>query len=840
MDESRYLLQSLELAGFRAYLNPKKFDFSNKRSLAIFAPNGYGKSSLIDALEFVFSRDGTLDRLGLRTVNNQAGSAALAHCRAEDKNVEPRVAINFIKGKDIASGTRTAAGNKRPMPAIADTVNRLFTVSPIVRGHALRTFVESQSPEQRYADIATWLQLGPLVEVQKNLRELRAQIKIAAKDTDALKSLDAHLARETANAITHWDDRAVIEHVNASILGPLDAALIMVALDCADTSYVELLDRVSLEERQVGLAALRGVRQAAASLWHELKDEEVGTMVASGAIAAFEAAAAALTKAAKNEADERGKAANTAFEALWRAAEPHFAPNTVNPDVCPVCSTPVDHTTAGSVDGIRQHLAEHLQGLAAYAEARKSFDNATAAADTARTRLSAMLLGVGGLLGEEATELNDELVAYGRTVDAWVHSDPPDSALLVAKLLNLLSDFDKAIKGIEVKQGEHTYAMARRNIDRLLELHAERVSTSRIQTELEKLQEALNAQATVISVEIRKKVQTLLDKLQAPMNEIYKLIQGSGAPPIHLELPPEDDTNQQRLNLVIDFAKNRSSVQPGGYLSDSQIHSVALALRMAAIKQFNGAVPIIALDDIVTSYDADHRRTAAGLIATIFSHWQVIITTHDERFFNYLKDQVAVKDWQFMRITGLDPSFGPRFADHKVSDEMIEVRWDCGASAANEMRQAEEEWLLSICRDFGVNVRIRALEKAYSYERSELASALASFLNGAKLNPQPILGVNSRFMTSLQKGEIENFGSHFQDGPYGDGSIGDERTRWAEFKSFRGQFACPKCARPRFKRPHDFGRPVCAHSGCEAQFEFAAVEPSNPPGVVVASQPAAS
>ena len=43
------------------------------------------------------------------------------------------------------------------------------------------------------------------------------------------------------------------------------------------------------------------------------------------------------------------------------------------------------------------------------------------------------------------------------------------------------------------------------------------------------------------------------------MNDIYRAIQGEGAIPIRLELPPEDDTfNQQRLNLLVDFAANRN------------------------------------------------------------------------------------------------------------------------------------------------------------------------------------------------------------------------------------------------------------------------------------------
>jgi ribosomal protein L37AE/L43A len=391
----------------------------------------------------------------------------------------------------------------------------------------------------------------------------------------------------------------------------------------------------------------------------------------------------------------------------------------------------------------------------------------------------------------------------------------------VAKLDDFSAGLAAAIEQIEAKQGDHTYTKARAKIDRIRDLQIEFDLAIRTQTELSSLSDSLTREASIISTEIRKKVQSMLDKLQTPMNDLYKQIQGEAAAPIHLELPAEEDMNQQRLNMVIDFAPNRMGVQPGGYLSDSQIHSLALAFRVAAIIQFNGAAPIMALDDIVTSYDADHRRSIAGLIAEKLGSCQILLTTHDERFFNYLKDQLAPDEWQFTRILGIDPTFGPRFADHKVSDEMIVARWEAGQSAANEMRQAEEEWLLGVCRDFVVDVRIRPLDRAFSYERSELAEALARFLKGAKLEPWPIPGVANRFLESLKKGEIENFGSHFQDAPYGDGSLGDERKRWEEFKAFRAQFVCPKCTRTRFKRPIDFKKPVCKHESCEAQFGFA-------------------
>ncbi len=817
-----YFLQSLGLVGFRAYFQPKAFDFSKKRCLAIFAPNGSGKSSVIDALEFMFSRDGTLDRLGQRAVNNQAGPMALAHNLAEEANIAPTVTIDVISGKDVANGSRSASGAKRSIPAVATTVNACFAVPPIIRGHALRTFVEIHTPEQRYTDVANWLLLGPLVDVQKNIRSLRTQVKAVAEDETALQRVDTQLAKETAQAVKAWDAATVLSHANTSVLAPLDPALVLAVLAAGDLAYLELESRAKAEENKIGLAGLRQIRNAAAALRAETTDTESGETVASGAIPTFDAAVTTLSAAESKETEERGKAASTVFQALWKAAEPLFAEGAASPDICPVCTTPVADTVAGSAVTIRGHIAQHLEELADYAAAKKALSEARMAATKAHTQLVAALPGLIGLLGEGEAALKTDLIAYQAGIAGWPQTAVPASADIVAAIAKLLATFDQAIADIESKQGDHTYIKAKAKIDRLLGLRTERDLALRTRDELGKLSDSLTAQATIISAEIRKKVQALLDKLQTPMNDIYKLIQGAGARPIRLELPAEDDTNQQRLNLLIDFAKNRTGVQPGGYLSDSQIHSVALALRMAAIKQFNTGAPIIALDDIVTSYDADHRRTIAGLIATMFDDCQVLITTHDERFFNYLKDQLQAKAWHFTRIIGLDPAYGPRFADHKVSDEMIETRWAEGQSAANEMRQAEEEWLLGICRDFGVSVRIRPLERAYSYERSELASALAGLLKDTKLVPARVPGVNNRFLDSLVKGEIENFGSHFQDAPYGDGSIGDEKARWREFKTFRSQFACKKCGRTKFQRPITLKKPVCAHDGCESQFEFVA------------------
>ena len=245
---------------------------------------------------------------------------------------------------------------------------------------------------------------------------------------------------------------------------------------------------------------------------------------------------------------------------------------------------------------------------------------------------------------------------------------------------------------------------------------------------------------------------------------------------------------------------------------------MGLALRLAAIKMFNHNAPILVLDDIVTSYDADHRKATAGAIAKFLSEFQIVLATHDEQFFNLLKDQLPQSRWVFKRITEIREGFGPVFHDHQTSDEVIQAKLDVGESAGAEIRQAEEEWLLKICREFGAKVVIRPIDRAFQYDRAELASALAGLLKGAKIKLPKSPTSSNGILASLQSGVVENLSSHFSDNPYKSNSLGDGKARWDEFKFFRDLFKCPSCGKRRFKRPVVLSKPVCYY--CETQFAF--------------------
>ncbi|MCG7853205.1 MAG: ATP-binding protein, partial [Methanosarcinaceae archaeon] len=509
MANDPYILDELLLSGFRAFLVPQRFDFRTKRCLAVFAPNGSGKSSIVDALEFMFSEDGTLERLGVRATNNQAGITALAHNLADEKDIHPFVRVRFKRGNEKPEGMRIALGSARtPRPAIADAVSACFTVNPLIRGHALRRFVEEQTAEERYEDVAHWLQLGPLVDVQRNLRALRQRTKAAAEDRNALKRVDIQLKRKSANAVTTWDEEAVLVYAN-SILPPLDEALSLKSLDRTDPAFITVQDRAKAEETQLGLEGLRQVRRTAAVLYEEKEDPDTGGPRKTGLLPDFAAAVDVRVMAEETEAAERNAAANTVFDEFWKVAEPLFAEGKPVLDTCPVCKTPIADSTAGSVEGVRQHIAANRAELANYAKAKKGLEEASADVVKIRTELIAALKALKPLLAEEHAAFQATLADYLDSAKCWDGGAVPDATSLKTSLHELTTALDASIKTIEAKQGENTYIKVLSKVEEMIEFKDERERAVCLLAELEKLSAALNTQAVHISSAIRKKVQAL-------------------------------------------------------------------------------------------------------------------------------------------------------------------------------------------------------------------------------------------------------------------------------------------------------------------------------------------
>ena len=809
-------IEKFKLEGFRAYLQPQTISLRSGKtplSLAIFAPNARGKSSLVDSFEYYFSEEGTLKRLGKRSAQTHAGPVAMEHVDAKKEGITPTVHFWFRQGMDKFDESRPIS---TPLAGAARKVLQCTKVPFVIHGYELREFVEGRTPGDQYKDLAAWFGLDPLLTIQRNLRLLRRETKAKVESTAESKERLRDLSRATDGKVSTSNDSELCSWFNDEVLSHLDNSLKLVYLSDQDYGFQELVKRETAEQEQLGLGALRRLAGLIEDIFKQSGEKDGRS---SGHITAFERAVLAHSEAAAQEAHERFSASSAIFSKVWKSAKELFD-NGVDFDNCPICDTDFLSSVHESRAGINFNLGKKISELAKYHTAER----ASKAAEEALHRIESELrtaIGTASSSLKEAGYECSKALGYLETLELWnVQKEVPESKQVMNELTRLSSlimvDIDKVIK----QQGEHTYSNALLTARELLRIKADLVRIERTKSELKSLHVELERQDHFINTEIVTYTQGLVAQLEGLVAALYSYIQGNDevVPPIRLELPGQENADQQRAQLLIDFASNRRSVVPSGYLSDSQIHTLALALRLAAIHLFNHQAPIIVLDDVVTSYDADHRKAIAGVLAKHFSDFQILLVTHDEQFFNLLQDQLSPTHWRFKRITEVRPQFGPVFHDHRTPDQVIQAKLDAGNSAAAEMRRTEEEWLLGICRGFGTKVVIRHPDRVFQYDRSELADSLAHFLKGIGMLPPKTPEISNSFLHSLQKGVVENFANHFSDNPYRSGSVGDERARWKEFKYFRDLFVCPSCDKSRFQRPRSLNKPVCL--SCETPFAF--------------------
>ena len=683
----------------------------------------------------------------------------MENVRAESKGISGRVGFKFKQGIQRFEDDR-ALSEPGVRPGAAQRVVDETKLPFVVRGYELRRFVEA-SAEDRYKEMTSWFELDPLLNIQKSLRTLHRTIRTKSEDEVEMNVRLRDLQLITDKQVTLWDESSICEWFNSNVLNQLDASLALTQLSESDPAYIAIAQAKQLEQESIGLAALnRLIAEVDA-----IADREGSKPL----LMAFEAAVVELGEAAKCEAEERHAASQSMFNDIWKSADALFATEDLSIDTCPVCDTKFDKTTHGSCDAVRVSVQTKLSTLADYHAAERKLKNATAMTKECDRKLIAGIEKLRVGLTDGGLDDDKRVSDYLAELKEWSLNDPaPISKDLIAALSEIRSTLDSTKSEIERKQGDNTYANASDKAGRLLQLKKDVETIRRTKAHLDQLHEKLTTQTQIIEDRINNHVQKLLTSLEDEVNRLYLKMQKPVDPTrskIRFWLSPDPSKNQQQVRLVVDFAPNRKEVAPTGYLSDSQIHSVAIALRLAAIRAFNAYVPIIVLDDIVTSYDADHRKNIASTITEELDGFQIVLVTHDEQFFLLLKDHLSESRFEFRRINQIDPSYGPVFSNYQTPDEVVDEKLAKGDSVGEEIRRIEEEWLLKICREFVVDVAIRPIDKPFQYDRSELASALSGFLKDRKIKPPKVKGIKNPFLSSLHQGVVENFASHFSDNP---------------------------------------------------------------------------
>jgi len=220
------------------------------------------------------------------------------------------------------------------------------------------------------------------------------------------------------------------------------------------------------------------------------------------------------------------------------------------------------------------------------------------------------------------------------------------------------------------------------------------------------------------------------------------------------------------LQLAIEFLGKVGSCDPRAFLSEGHLDSLGLCLYLATVRIFNNSGSLLVLDDVLTSIDREHRHRVAELLLEDFSDFQLVITTHDEHWFDLLKSKVLARGeqgkWRFKRIARWTLEKGPESAAYEGTWDWIESNLveEAYRELGGSLRLVLEDFLKRVADKIELKVKynINGRYVAGDFELAGISKALRDRLIEEAGNEADEIGkdIGRVFGT----GDLINFLSH--------------------------------------------------------------------------------
>lgn len=813
-------VSQLEITGVKGVLNKSgEFNFKEGKSTAIFAPNGCGKSGYADALEYLFSLDGSVEHLGKGSADSERGGKhALPHVLAEASEIPSQILVTLKNSELKREISITRPVKTGRLDTIPVELNEVIAKSPahrVLRQHDLRRFVVDMDPRQKYSEISRWLGLEHLEEIlaqltttQNDLIGANPNREITERLRDIKESTGSEVLENDPKAIFCWAGRQIQKYLtNPTTIKSLED------LNNQIKKLEEFRDQLNIQLNVTSRLADAKKNLEGSQLI--LLDKESG---------ALNICRQNLTQL-KNANDEilrlRESTKEAVFQDVWVSSKQLLESGTIVN--CPVCLTPWNETGVGSQKNACVHISSSLSLLTRYSDAQTRFGNLHEEFQGNLKKLMTILRKAQPNVNALSLEKISSDITRLETMIDEISSD--DEILSKADQYNLwFQQFEKLfsvnlmgeLKKIITEEIPDRTDEIQNLIDRLKKLETALIRLEQLDEEAKaylQVTEEFDKIAGVIRSRTGDLVNSIIQSLKADVIRIFKKIQVTDAIP---DIIIEQNSTDKTILLRVNFHSDDRRVPPAGYLSESQLNTLGLAIFICSVKMFNRDFPFLVLDDVVSSYDAEHRARIVDVIAEDLSDFQVFLTTHDELFYNSLKVRLNDKGWLFDRISGWAIESGPKKQSDVMNDGHIQNLITGGDPkiAGNALRQYIEEWLDKKCADYEVHTVHKRPFKEFDRTIYDFWDPFLVKIKGLKEGFFENQIKNEPCFERFKSHSMLNYYSHYQGNPYAWGGMGDVEYVFKEFKEFQKLFNCFSCKKP-LKYDHDANKLYCT---CGQQF----------------------
>jgi exonuclease VII small subunit len=746
-------LRTIELAGFRGALPTLPIKLNGK-SLCIYGENGYGKTTIADALELWSSGD------LLAFHRDRCGLDAAVHVDADE-------AVIVVQPEDSSRLRRTLKGSSVSAIEVTEGAADIAKVSglPLLRHETVRDFIQKSAGEKK-DELLDLIGLAPLNPFRDAIRNAKTEAKRARETAKTARDREQHRLSEKAEG---RDAVELAEELRQAAKLPKEIAslddLREFELESGFQAQAPVPDRLGNVEKLA--RALEDAAASSAASWNELLADQ--------------------------KAVERKAVAALAREG--RQVLPKW-----HEETCPLCLQ----------DYSRERLATELEKrVAELAEIEQRFDDAKAPLEEATRAWGALAVAIDAVLRSapqgdwpnhdslesaraSAHEHAEALAAAGREISSAPH--PPE--------LTLTGEFESMREAASAeaspdRKAAFDLAFLREQQLRLDEATAELARSEAVEHAVETLLEAADER-------IRTAIDDAIKELGDLVASYYLRISGSQVySDVELRYDPRRAGGAE-FSILYDGREAFSP--PQRIMSGGQLHALALAFFLARTKLEGGHWRTIVLDDVVASFSGIHRLGFLDLLEAEFSDWQVILLTHDPTFAGLARTTVG-SGWDHRRISQWTPKGGPCLVEGDPLKRLRE-RLDEGHSADELGSIAREAFEAEISKPLEPLKYSIEYHSNGRYTGMDYLIALRRGLSAAKSDL-----AEADVLKRLEADNfVANLASHHQPNLSG-AEAADFRRLVNDLEEVRALFHCDDCGEPVWATGKKTGKHNCA---CEA------------------------
>ena len=626
-------IKSIELAWFRGAATPVALE-PNGKSMVIYGENGSGKSSFVDAIEYVVNNSGIEHLKNEYSGSHLVNAIPNTHKSASDKTT---LKFQFRDDSQLNVEFRPNGSSKISGAEHIDMPNWQHRQT-VLRQDEVSRFIHARKGE-KYSALLPLLGLTEMEFAAENLHKLTRSVEV-----------ESHIV-ENKTKLKQMEQRQVDTFGSQANEDILQAVDILYREYCDSDPTAS--DPISLCD-ELKIAISNRIQEYAPTDRLQLFLRKVAEIRLEDYVMAVRASSVQLASSMDSLIGEKLAVLKSVDDFAKRLTETE----TVE---CPACGQSI------AVDAFREHIAEESNRLkdisATFITYRATIGTVCDALSLLRSTLAATELQTWRVETTEQETLNGFVALEAMDIDLLRHScNESDLRVIEGTIVPIVAAAHLASRDSPPDMQKLTVDLEKAGVA------YEVIGTGRVRKDVVAAEALLEWIVTLeqgVRLSIRQKAERIISGITHDVESMWETLHpGKAIDNVRLSMPTGAD---KAIDVVLTF-HGLDQESPRLTLSEGFRNSLGLCIFLAMAKRVSDTERPLFLDDVVVSLDRIHRGMILELLEEEFSDRQVIILTHDREWYTELRHQLEHNsNWLFKTLLPYEtPDTGIRWS-HKTT-----------------------------------------------------------------------------------------------------------------------------------------------------------------------------